>query len=303
MFDESIKSELSAKFPGILFDEPLKKHTTMVVGGPADGFLFVSEDDIEPAIEFCEKSGIAYHVMGNGSNTVGKDGGFRGVILCVGRKMNSIALADSVTITAKAGAKLSAVAEFAAKNSIAGFEFLAGIPGNLGGAIFMNAGAYGGEIKNLLQSVTWYENGKKRTEPAENLGFGYRKSYFISNPGCIITEAVLKGEEGTEADIREQMNEYLKKRSASQPLEYPSSGSFFKRPEGYFAGKLVQDCNLKGFSIGGAAISEKHAGFVINKGNATGRDIQNLCDHVRKCVMEQFGVELEPEVRFLGCDE
>lgn len=303
MFDESLKNKLSAEFPGILFDEPLKKHTTMVVGGPADGFLYVTEEQIEPAIKFCETNGIDYHVMGNGSNTVGRDGGFRGLILCVGRKMNSISLKDKVTVTAQAGAKLSAIADFAAKNNIAGFEFLAGIPGNLGGAIVMNAGAYGGEIKNLLQSVSWHENGKFCTESAENLGFGYRKSYFINNPGCVIAGAVLKGAEGAEADIREQMNEYLKKRSASQPLEFPSSGSFFKRPEGYFAGKLVQDCDLKGFAVGGAAISEKHAGFVINKGNATGRDIQNLCDHVKKCVMERFGVELEPEVRFLGCDE
>lgn len=303
MFDEALKNKLSAEFEGILFDEPLKKHTTMVVGGPADGFLYVAEEQIEPVINFCRDNDIAYHVMGNGSNTVGRDGGYRGLILCVGRKMNSISLTDEVTITAKAGIKLSAVAEFAAKNSIGGFEFLAGIPGNLGGAIVMNAGAYGGEIKNLLVSVSWYENGEFRTKPSEELGFGYRKSYFISNPGCVITGAVLKGTEGCEADIREQMNEYLKKRSASQPLEYPSSGSFFKRPEGYFAGKLIQDCNLKGFTVGGAAISEKHAGFVINKGNATGKDIQNLSDHVKKCVMEKFGVELDHEVRFLGCDE
>ena len=303
MFDEKLKNKLSSEFDGILFDEPLKKHTTMVVGGPADGFLYVSEEQIEPAIRFCRDNGIDYHVMGNGSNTVGRDGGFRGLILCIGRKMNSVTLEDSITVKAQAGAKLSAVADFAAKNNIAGFEFLAGIPGNLGGAIFMNAGAYGGEIKNLLVSVSWYENGEFRTESAEKLDFGYRKSYFINNPGCVITGAVLKGTKGNEADIREQMNEYLKKRSASQPLEYPSSGSFFKRPEGYFAGKLIQDCDLKGFVIGGAAISEKHAGFVINKGNATGKDIQNLCDYVKKCVKERFGVEMEPEVRFLGCDK
>ncbi|MBQ7974954.1 MAG: UDP-N-acetylmuramate dehydrogenase [Clostridia bacterium] len=303
MFDEAVKNKLSAEFEGIIFDEPLKKHTTMGVGGPADGFLYVSEEQIAPAVKFCRENGIPFHVMGNGSNTVGRDGGFRGIILCVGRKMNSACVSDEVTVTAQAGAKLSAVAELAAKSGIGGFEFLAGIPGNLGGAIVMNAGAYGGEIKDLLVSVSWFENGEIRTEAAHKLGFGYRKSYFISNPGCIVTGAVLRGTPRSEEDIREQMSEYLKKRSASQPLEYPSSGSFFKRPEGYFAGKLVQDCGLKGFAVGGAAISEKHAGFVINKGGATGEDIQNLAEYVKKCVMERFGVELEPEVRFLGCDK
>ena len=300
MFDESIKNKLSAEFEGILFDEPLKKHTTMVVGGPADGFLYVSEEQIEPAIRFCTDNNIAYHVMGNGSNTVGRDGGFRGLILCVGRKMNSISLEDSVTINVNAGAKLSAVADFAAKNNIAGFEFLAGIPGNLGGAIVMNAGAYGGEIKNLLISVAWYENGELRTELADNLGFGYRKSYFINNPGCVITGAVLKGTVGAEAEIREQMNEFLKKRSASQPLEYPSSGSFFKRPEGYFAGALIEQCGLKGYTVGGAQVSEKHAGFVINRGGATCADVMALCRHVQDTVYEAHGVRLEREVQLVG---
>ena len=303
MFDEALKIELKANFDNIIFDEPLKKHVTMHVGGPADGFLNVSEQEIPKAVDFCKKHGISYFVLGNGSNTVVRDGGYRGLVLCIGRKMNSIELLEDNTLSVQAGAKLSAVAECAAKNSIGGFEFLAGIPGNLGGALVMNAGAYGGEIKNLVVSVTFLEDGKVNTALCEELGFGYRKSYFMNHPTAIITGAVLKGYKAEESQIRSQMSEYASKRSASQPLEYPSSGSFFKRPEGYFAGKLVQDCGLKGYKSGGACISEKHAGFVINIGDATCKDIQMLADHVKNCVNEKFGVILEPEVRFIGSDE
>ena len=302
MFDEALKSKFKAKFENIIFDEPLKSHVTMRVGGPADGFLSVAEPEIAEAVEFCKENNVPYFVMGNGSNTIVRDGGYRGLILCIGRKMNSITHLGDNTIKVQSGAKLSAVAECAASEGIGGFEFLAGIPGNIGGALVMNAGAYGGEIKDLVVNVTYIKDSVVHTAKGEDLGFGYRKSFFMDNPDAIIIGAVLKGYSADEKDIRNQMTEFLNKRSASQPLEYPSSGSFFKRPEGYFAGKLIQDCGLKGYKKGGAAISEKHAGFVINLGDATCSDIQALMDHVKSCVQEQFGVTMEPEVRFIGSD-
>ena len=303
MFDEALKSKLKARFENIIFDEPLSKHVTMHVGGPADGFLGVTEEEIPAVCDFCRDNGVDYYVIGNGSNTVVRDGGYRGLIICIGRRMNKVEFTPDGQIIAQAGAKLSMVAECAAKNGIAGFEFLAGIPGNVGGALVMNAGAYGGEIQSLLESVTFFENGQIRTARPEELGYGYRKSYFLSNPDAIITRAVFRGNPADKVEIRELMSQLAQKRCASQPLEYPSSGSFFKRPEGYFAGKLVQDCGLKGYKCGGAAISEKHAGFVINCGDATCHDIQMLSKHVKDTVREQFGVELEPEVRFIGSDE
>ena len=300
MFNEALKSLLLEEFPEIRFDEPLKKHTTMAVGGPCDGFLNVCAEDVPKAVEFCRVNNIPVFILGNGSNTIGTDKGYRGLVICTGRKMNQISVNNVLDVEAYAGAKLSAVAEVAATSGIGGFEFLAGIPGNLGGAIVMNAGAYGGEIKNLIKTVTFYENGKTRTESGENLNFGYRKSYFMKHPETIILSAQLSGVKKEEKLIREEMADYAKRRSSSQPLEFPSSGSFFKRPEGYFAGKLIQDSGLKGYTVGGAAISEKHAGFVINKGGATYGDIKSLSDHVKKCVMDKFGVLMEHEVRFLG---
>ena len=300
MFNEALKQLLKEEFSEIRFDEPLKKHTTMAVGGPCDAFLSACKEDVPKAVELCRKNNISMFVLGNGSNTIGTDKGYRGLVICTGRKMNEIEILNELTLAAGAGAKLSAVAEKAAVSGIGGFEFLAGIPGNLGGAIVMNAGAYGGEIKNLIKTVTFYENNKVRTEAADNLGFGYRKSYFMSHSDAIILSAELTGAKKEECLIREEMADYAARRSASQPLEYPSSGSFFKRPTGYFAGKLVQDSGLKGYTVGGAAISEKHAGFVINKGGATYSDIKALSDHVKKCVMDKFGVSMEHEVRFLG---
>ncbi len=300
MFNEALKQLLKEEFSDIKFDEPLKKHTTMAVGGPCDGFLNVCTEDIPKVVELCSAKNIPLFVLGNGSNTIGTDKGYRGLVICIGRKMNEINLSDELTVHSGAGAKLSAVAEKAAASGIGGFEFLAGIPGNLGGAVVMNAGAYGGEIKNLIKTVTFLENGEVRTETADKLGFGYRKSYFISHPDAIILSAELSGVKKEEGLIREEMADYAGRRSDKQPLEYPSSGSFFKRPEGYFAGKLVEDSGLKGYTIGGAAISEKHAGFVINKGGATYSDIKALSDHVKKCVMDKFGVLMEHEVRFLG---
>ncbi len=303
MFDEALKSKLEAAFENIVFDEPLKKHVTMNVGGPADGFLNASEQDVIPALEFCKDNNIDSVIIGNGSNTIFKDGGFRGLVICIGRMMNEVEYLGDSTIKLQAGAKLSKVAECAYKNSVGGFEFLQGIPGNAGGALVMNAGAYGGEIKNLVKTVTYIKDFEIHTAKAIDLGYGYRESYFMDNPDAVIISAVLKGYPEEQSKIKELMAEYHQRRTASQPLEYPSSGSFFKRPPGYFAGKLIQDCGLKGYSVGGAAISEKHAGFVINTGDATCSDIQKLSDHVKDCVKEKFGVQMHHEVRFLGSDK
>lgn len=300
MFDTKIKEELKSKFPQILFDEPFKKYSTMNVGGDCDGFLNVCENELIDVVSFCRERNILYTVIGNASNTICTDKGFRGLVICIGKNMNKIEYLGSGEFYAEAGAKMSAVSEAFAKNAISGFEPLGGIPGHLGGAIVMNAGAYGGEIKNVLTKVIFIENGEKKTLEVESLNLGYRKSYFIDNPGCLIIGAYLKGENGNEEEIRSAMREYHQKRATSQPLEFPSCGSFFKRPEGYFAGKLIQDSNLKGYSIGGAQISEKHAGFLINKGGATFEDINNLSEYVKKTVFDNFSVKMETEVRFIG---
>ena len=300
MFNDKIKDELKSRFPEIIFDEPFKKHSSMNVGGLCDGFLNVYENELINAVSFCKDNNISYTVIGNASNTICTDKGFRGLVICVGRNMNKVEYLGDGEFHVGAGAKMSAVSEAFAKNSVSGFEPIGGIPGHIGGAIVMNAGAYGGEIKNILVRATFVENGEKKTLEADELDFGYRKSYFIDNPGCIITGVYLKGTYGNQEEIKTKMREYQQKRAASQPLEYPSCGSFFKRPEGYFAGKLIEDSGLKGFSIGGAQISEKHAGFLINKGSATFEDINNLSEYVKKTVFDKFSVKMEPEVRFIG---
>lgn len=300
MFDEGLKDRLKEAFEDIVFDEPLCRHTSMGVGGICDGFIYACDGNIRAILDFCSESGISAAVLGNGSNIIASDEGFRGLVICVGKGMSSVEVSGNNEIRAGAGAKLSAVAELAAKNDIAGFEFLAGIPGNLGGALVMNAGAYGGEISSLVESVTYIKDGELHCAAAESLEYGYRKSYFMKNTDAVITGARLRGRAGKQSEIRGLMEEYLTRRSASQPLEYPSAGSFFKRPEGHFAGKLIQDAGLRGLTVGGAQVSEKHAGFIINKGGATCADIKALSDEVRKKVYERFAVTLEPEVRFLG---
>lgn len=300
MFDIKLKDALHKEFSNILFDEPMKKHVTMNVGGPADGFLNVDSKNLKRVLSFCDEHSIPVYIFGNGSNTIVRDGGIRGLVLCIGKYMNYIELTDKNTLCVQAGAKLCRVAEYAAKARIGGFEFLGGIPGNLGGALVMNAGAYGGEIKNLIKTVNVIENGIEKHMTADEIGYGYRKSYFIDNPSVIITGAVLAGTDGREEEIRALMADYQNRRTTTQPLEFPSSGSFFKRPKGFFAGKLIQDSDLKGYTVGGAAVSEKHAGFIINKGGATSKDIEMLSDHVKKVVYEKYGVLLEPEVRIIG---
>ena len=280
--------------------EPMSLHTTFRIGGPAD--LFVMPGSIQAvadSIRICKETQTPYAVIGNGSNLLVSDAGYRGVIIQIGRNLNQIT-GNGEEIRAQAGAMLSVIAKTALSESLAGFEFASGIPGTLGGAGVMNAGAYGGEMKDVLTEVTVLtREGEIRTIPAEKLELGYRTSLAAKN-GWIILEAVLRFQKGDAEAIRSRMEELKVQRVTKQPLDLPSAGSTFKRPEGYFAGKLIMDAGLRGFTVGGAQISEKHCGFVVNKGGATAEDVRNLICAVQKKVQEDAGVKLEPEVKFLG---
>lgn len=280
--------------------EPMSLHTTFRIGGPAD--LFVMPGSIQAvadSIRICKETQTPYAVIGNGSNLLVSDAGYRGVIIQIGRNLNQIT-GNGEEIRAQAGAMLSVIAKTALSESLTGFEFASGIPGTLGGAVVMNAGAYGGEMKDVLTEVTVLtREGEIRTIPAEKLELGYRTSLAAKN-GWIILEAVMKFQKGDAEAIRGRMEELKMQRVTKQPLDLPSAGSTFKRPEGYFAGKLIMDAGLRGFTVGGAQISEKHCGFVVNKGGATAEDVRNLICAVQKKVQEDAGVKLEPEVKFLG---
>ena len=281
-------------------DEPMKSHTTFRVGGPADYFLVPETgEEVGEIIKICRKTDTPYFILGNGSNLLVGDGGYRGAVIQVYRNMSAVTV-EGTTITAQAGALLSAVAAAAKNASLTGFEFAGGIPGTVGGAAVMNAGAYGGEMKDVLVEVTVMDaEGKIFAISAEKLELGYRTS-VIKKAGYIVLEAKIRLKEGDQEAIRERMKELTIQRTTKQPLEYPSAGSTFKRPEGYFAGKLVMDSGLRGYQVGGARISEKHCGFVINAGDATAKDVRTLMDNVRDIVYEKYGVTLEPEVKFLG---
>ncbi|MDD6441457.1 MAG: UDP-N-acetylmuramate dehydrogenase [bacterium] len=284
----------------ILFDEPMKKHTTFRIGGPADYFIVPTEiEEIRAVVSLCEEMGMPYYVIGNGSNLLVADKGFRGVILQIYKAMNQVKIEGNV-ITAQAGASLAQIAKEALEHALTGFEFAAGIPGTLGGAVRMNAGAYGGEIKDILTKATVLtKEGEVVELSKEELEFGYRTS-IIERTGQIVLKAEIELSPGKREEIKAVMDDLRKKRVSKQPLEFPSAGSTFKRPEGHFAGKLIQDAGLKGFCIGGAQVSEKHSGFVINTGNATASDVVELMRQVNEKVTDMFGVSLEPEVRRIG---
>lgn len=285
---------------GVKMQEPMKLHTTFRIGGPAD--YYVCPDTIEKLhkiIEACKKEEMPYFILGNGSNLLVSDAGYHGVVIQIYRNLNGIRT-EGNSLIVQAGALLSQAARTALDAGLGGFEFAAGIPGTLGGAVVMNAGAYGGEMKDVLREVTVLDHcGEIRRIPVEELALGYRTS-VIKTAGYVVLEAVLGLEKKDPAAIAEKMNELKERRVSKQPLEYPSAGSTFKRPEGYFAGKLIMDAGLRGYSCGGAQVSEKHCGFVINKGNATAEDVRDLIAHVTAVVQEKFGVTLETEVKFLG---
>ena len=284
----------------VFTDEPMKQHTTFKIGGPADYFLVPeSGEEAGEIIKICKQTDIPYFILGNGSNLLVGDGGYRGVVIQIYRNMSAVTTEGTI-ITAQAGALLSSVAAVAKNASLTGFEFAGGIPGTVGGAAVMNAGAYGGEMKDVLVEVTVMDaDGNIFTIPAEKLELGYRTS-IIKKAGYIVLEAKIRLEEGNQEAIRERMKELTIQRTTKQPLEFPSAGSTFKRPEGYFAGKLVMDSGLRGYQVGGARVSEKHCGFVINAGGATAKDVRTLMENVRDIVYKKYGVTLEPEVKFLG---
>lgn len=284
----------------VFTEEAMSQHTTFKIGGPADYFLMPDKgEDVGRVIKICKEKEIPYFILGNGSNLLVGDGGYRGAVIQIYRNMSSVTV-EGNEITAQAGALLSAVAAAAKNASLTGFEFAGGIPGTIGGAVVMNAGAYGGEMKDVLTEVTVMNaEGDIFTLPTEELELGYRTS-IIKTAGYIVLEAKIRLKEGDPEVIRETMKDLTIRRTTKQPLEYPSAGSTFKRPEGYFAGKLIMDSGLRGFTHGGAQVSEKHCGFVINTGGATARDVCELMEHVQKTVYEKFNVKLEPEVKFLG---
>lgn len=284
----------------ILIDEPMSRHTTFRVGGPADFFVTPkAKEEVRDVIRICKEAGMPYYIIGNGSNLLVSDAGYRGVIVQIYKEMNEVKVEGDL-VKAQAGALLSGIAAKALGAELSGFEFASGIPGTIGGACVMNAGAYGGEMKDVLESVTVLTGEGKIIELGRNeLELGYRTS-VIAKKGYIVLGAVLKLERGDGEKIKTYMDELKEKRVTKQPLEYPSAGSTFKRPEGYFAGKLIQDSGLKGFTVGGAQVSEKHSGFVINKGNATAADVMELIRQVTAKVKEDTGVTMEPEVKQIG---
>ncbi len=281
-------------------EEQMSKHTTFRVGGSADYFIDIdSERTLISVQKLCKEYEIPYYVIGNGSNLLVGDNGYRGAVLRIFSGMNRITVIGNL-IKVEAGAILSKVAKEALDHGLKGFEFAAGIPGTIGGAVVMNAGAYGGEMKDVIQSVTVVtRDGQVKELGLEELELGYRTS-IIAKKSYTVTEVVLRLEAGEKSEIQTYMDELKAKRVDKQPLEYPSAGSTFKRPEGYFAGKLIEDAGFRGFQVGGAQVSEKHCGFVINKEKATADDIVKLMNQIVKKVELDMGVTLSPEVKRIG---
>lgn len=280
-------------------EENMSSHVTFRTGGPAEYYARPNRQQIQPVLDLCSRFGVPWMVIGNGSNLLVGDGGVRGLVMEIGKMMDQVSVKGEL-VTAEAGALLSSVARHAARESLAGMEFASGIPGSVGGAVVMNAGAYGGEMKQIIKSASVLTpEGEELELSAEELDLGYRRS-CIPGKGYIVLEAKLQLTKGSQQEISDRMEELKSKRLEKQPLEYPSAGSTFKRPQGYFAGKLIQDAGLRGYQVGGAQVSEKHCGFVINKEKALSKDIRQLITDVQIQVESQFGVHLEPEVKFVG---
>ncbi|MDO4463397.1 MAG: UDP-N-acetylmuramate dehydrogenase [Bacillota bacterium] len=284
----------------ILTEEPMSRHTTFRVGGEAQCFVRISDkEQLKKLIPYLRQVEVPYFILGNGSNLLVSDKGYEGVILQIGNKMNTITV-EGIHIRAQAGALLSQIAKCAYDKGLTGFEFASGIPGSIGGGVVMNAGAYGGEMKQVVESVLVMDiQGEILELSGESMEFGYRTS-IIKNRPFIVLEVCLKLEQGNKERIASDMEELAQKRREKQPLEYASAGSTFKRPEGYFAGKLIMDAGLRGYSIGGAQVSDKHCGFVVNTGRASATDVAEVISEVQERVKDKFGVSLETEVIFLG---
>ena len=302
MMDKSFlnKIEAFADKGALILGEPLCNHTTFRVGGKADAFLSVrNEEQLKKAVLLCKEYEVPFLILGNGSNLLVSDNGYRGMVILIGKDMSDIRV-EGTRVTALAGATLGSVAQAAAKNSLGGMEFASGIPGTIGGAIVMNAGAYDGEMKMVVEEVrVLTQDGAILTLSNEELEFGYRTSRVKKERMIVLSVTLLLQPQKQEL-IYEKMNDFAARRREKQPLEFPSAGSTFKRPEGMFAGKLIMDAGLRGYSVGDAQVSEKHCGFVINKGNATAEEISRLILDVQEKVKESFGVTLETEVIFIG---
>lgn len=280
--------------------EPMSKHTSFKIGGNADVYIKVNNlSKLSTILKECQASDVDYMILGNGSNLLVSDDGIRGVVIRLDGDFRKITLLDDTTIFCGAGATLAYLCKFALNCGLSGLEFAWGIPGTVGGAVFMNAGAYDGEMKDVVHSVSHISpSGEIGRTEKENLNFGYRTSVYRSN-NMIITGVTLKLKKGNPDEIRAKMDDYMSRRSTKQPLEYPSAGSVFKRPEGNFAGALIEQCGLKGKTCGGAQVSEKHAGFIINKSNATSKDVRDLIGEIQKTVSDKTGYSLECELIIL----
>lgn len=304
MISEAVIRALEKFVPrgDICLQEPMQKHTTFRIGGPADCFVQIENKEQLIRLQgYLKQLGMPFFMLGNGSNLLVSDKGYRGIVLQIGQKMSKIEV-DGNVITAQAGAAMSQVARAALEHGLTGLEFASGIPGTIGGGVVMNAGAYDGELSGVVTQVNVVNSeGECMELENDSMEFGYRTS-IIRNNSFTVTEVILKLEEGDREQIRAKMEDLAARRREKQPLEYPSAGSTFKRPRGNFAGKLIMDAGLRGFQIGGAKVSEKHCGFIVNTGNATAEDVRDVISEVRKQVKERFHVDLEPEILFLGFD-
>ncbi len=303
MLNKEIINDLQNNFPEIVFseNESMSRHTTFKIGGNADVYVEPPVSQVVPLIKYLKTANIPYMVMGNGSNLLVSDAGVDGVVVSMGRNAGSIEI-DGNKIHVEAGAMLSTVANTAAENGLAGMEFASGIPGSIGGAVYMNAGAYGVEIKDILVSAkVLTEDGQIVTMTAQNLDLSYRHSVLMETGGIVLS-AIFALQQGNVDEIKAKISEIREQRVAKQPLNFPSAGSTFKRPTGYFAGKLIDDVGLRGYRVGGAQVSEKHCGFVVNTGDATCADVLQLMSDVDEKVFNKYQVHLEPEVRIIGRD-
>ncbi|MDO4618088.1 MAG: UDP-N-acetylmuramate dehydrogenase [Clostridia bacterium] len=286
---------------GIKFNEPMSKHTTFRAGGAADMLYEPStNEELMLALDLAKKENIPITVIGNGSNLLVRDGGIRGLVIKLYKNFSGI-LVDGDVIIARSGALLPEIGSAALAYGLSGFEFASGIPGTIGGGLVMNAGAYGGELKDIVVSCEYLENGEIKTYKNEDMCLSYRHSIFAEKNGIILS-VTMRLSKGDKSEIKDKMDDLKQRRIDKQPLEFASAGSTFKRPEGYFAGKLIEDAGLKGASVGDAEISKKHAGFLINKGNATATEILELIEYVKKKVLETSGIRLETEVKIIGED-
>ncbi len=302
MISQAVKEALQRFVPAenIYYEEPLKNHTTFRVGGNADCLLLVeSSKQVQEILSYLYKVELPYFILGNGSNVLVGDKGYRGIVIKIADSMSDVYV-EGNRIYAEAGAFLSKVAKCAYENGLAGLEFASGIPGTVGGAVIMNAGAYDGEMKQVVENVDVVDKEGNALELNNaTMEFGYRTS-VIKNHKFVVSKCCFLLQEGDKATIKAKMDDFSARRREKQPLEFPSAGSTFKRPEGNFAGKLIMEAGLSGFKIGGAQVSEKHCGFVVNAGDATAADVKNLMEHVQQVVYEQSNVRLEPEVIMLG---